>query len=311
MEIAIIGLGVWGEKLTRVALSLGFAVHGFDPDSHRAHTVKRLFPNLILHNAVSDIFENRNIRAVIVAAPPQHHFALAKKALLSGKHVLVEKPMVTSLREAEQLRQLAEKTHHRIMIDYTFLFSPALRSCQRLISRGAIGTVTRIESIRTGSRTRPGNTVLWDLAPHDIAIAQFLLPQHIRSVRTFAEAYRPGYSLPQAIIELTTDNSVRYVGYISWDNPAKARNLSIIGSEGALAVSWSGKEEMLRRYQHGRVRHIQTPAREPLAEMLRHFSHTVKTGTRPTSDAKLGYANIRTISALTDSWKKNGARITL
>lgn len=311
-NVAIVGLGGWGEKLVRTGTNLGIPLHGFDLDLTRGQKIKHRYPTLTLHTSLKSIMQSNNIIAVVVATTPSTHYALAHETLLARKHVLIEKPMTQNVTQAQRLRTLAVKVHRIIMIDHTYLFSPALHMARQILLSGAIGPLKRIESVRLGSRALADSTVLWDFASHDVAIAQFLTRSNPYRVRTIAEAYTKGATLDDATIELTfSKNAARYLAHVSWSDPAKERTLTLTAESGTLALRWENGKETLIRYQKGKKTALKTPAKEPLGEMFRHFIQSITTNTRPVSNDETGYEVVRVVAALHESWKRNGAAVFL
>lgn len=311
-SIAIVGLGGWGEKLVSAATRLRIPLHGFDIRAIQARKIQRTYPELQIHTSFRHVLEDPAISAVIIATTPSTHYRLAQMVLQGRKHVLIEKPMTQDVREARQLLKLALRIGRFIMVDHTYLFSPALLTARRLVIAGAIGKLLRIESTRTGSRPLADSTILWDFASHDVAIAQFLLHHLPHSVRTFAAPYSPGLALEDATIELSfPQDSVRYLSHVSWNDPIKERTLTMIGGKGALILRWDAGHEILLRARNGTLTRLKTPAKEPLIEMLNHFMHCIHTGKQPDSNGQTGYDVVRTIAALHKSWKKHGARISV
>ena len=243
-SVAVIGLGGWGEKLVSAASRLPVRLHGFDIRPSRARMMKRAYPALEIHPSFKHILEDPHILGVVIATTPSTHYTLARAVLLAHKHVLIEKPITQSLREAQQLISLASRVKRIIMVDHTYLFSPAVLTAHKLVAKGIIGKLIRFESIRTHSRALSDSTILWDFAPHDVAVAQLFM-QHIPdSVRPLAVPYERNVTLEDATIELNfTESAVRYLSHISWNDPGKERLLTIIGDKGALVLQWDAGRE--------------------------------------------------------------------
>lgn len=311
-SIAIVGLGGWGEKLVLAATRLYIPLHGFDIRPLQARKIKHIYPTLQVHTSFQHILQDPTISAVVIATTPSTHYTLTRMALQAGKHVLIEKPMTQDIREARELLRLASRVDRFIMVDHTYLFSPALIVARRLMETGSIGKILRIESVRLSSRALADSTILWDFASHDVAIAQFLLKRRPDKVRTLAEPYRPGLALEDATVELCfTQDSVRYLSHVSWNDPIKERTLTIIGKRGALILRWDAGHELLLRARNGTCALLKTPAKEPISEMLDHFIRCISTGKQPVSNGETGYQIVRIVTALHESWKKHGTLISV
>lgn len=310
-SVCIIGLGVWGKHLVRVATQLDIPVFGFDHNRRVMHSVKLRFPKLQICDSFEHVLNDDRITGIVIATPPLTHYTLAARALRAGKHVLIEKPMVERLTQVSRLQALSLATQRSIMIDHTYVFSPALNKARTMIQKGAIGTLQRIESIRYGGRAQTDITILSDFVPHDVSIALFLTGQSPTHARTMAAPYTKHAPLDHAIIELTLPHAVRYLAWLSWDTTIKTRKLTIIGSRASLTISWQGAKEALTLVRGHARKAIHTAPSEPLSEMMKHFVYCITNAKRPITHEASGYTSIQTISALHASWKRNGARITI
>lgn len=288
--VAIIGLGMWGEKLVRVATSLHAVVHGYDLSAAQRRACLLVYPNMVMHTSVAHIMNDPSIDAVVIATPPKTHFSLAKKALRAHKHVLIEKPMTQTTRSADTLCMLAATHNRSLMVDHTYLFSPAIQKAKNLISMGAIGALTHIHSIRAGNHVRTDSDMLWDLAPHDVAISQFFYGTPI-SVRTTMQEQNT------TNIELFFTGRASYTANISWNQPVKQRILTFTGTTGKIRIVWKNTKEML--YVAGSRKPIQVDTTEPLEVMVRYFFQTFTQPKRPhRSDGKQGREVVRIITLL-------------
>jgi len=310
-HIAVIGLGMWGEKLVRVATGFGLPLSGFDLRTDQAKRVKRQYPTIKLYTSIDTLLNEKSIAAVLIATPPSTHYQIAKAALCAGKHILIEKPMTQHVHEARELVRLATRAHRILMVDHTYLFSPAINKAKALLKNNAIGKIHRIESVRLGGAIVPNSTVLWDFASHDIAIAEYLLEKRPVNVCTKAKAFLPGNTLDEATIELTFAGNIRYQGRVSWNNPTKERSLTIIGELGAFLIRWEGKNETLTRQKLNRITNIKTSSKEPLREMLHYFLRSIATKGNSISSGETGLEVVKILSALHTSWRQRGVNIKL
>ncbi len=310
--IAIVGLGEWGEKLVRIATHLNVPIHGFDIESSKTRRIKRLYPMLETHTSAASLLNDARISAVMIATPPLTHYMLSRRALIAGKHVLIEKPMTQSVSQAQALTTLATASDRIIMVDHTYIFSPALTRVRRLVHSDFIGRLIRIESVRNGGHPRKDSSVLWDFAPHDITIAQFLMGALPTGVQTLALPYKKNTLLDDATIQLVfTDSDVRYLAHVSWNDSTKTRSLICVGEKASLTLSWDGTRETLTHDVSGTRRLIHTAQKEPLEEMFLHFISSIRSGKQPVSNGEMGYQVVRIIAALHESWKNDGAKIIL
>ena len=178
VKLGVIGYGYWGPNIVR-----NFSGHQdckvvavCDKNSAALARVLIQHPNIRLMTDADDIVTSSEIDAVAIVTPVSYHYELAKKALENGKHVFVEKPFTATAAQAEELVELAERKNLRIMVDHTFLFTGAVRKIKQLIDEGALGPLYYYDSMRVNlGLFQHDVNVLWDLAPHDLSIMDYLI----------------------------------------------------------------------------------------------------------------------------------------
>ena len=180
ITIGVIGYGYWGPNIVRnfftAANCTVKAVADGRPE--RLAVLSKIFPTINGVKAAEDIINDNEIDAVVIATPVFTHFALAKKALENGKHVLIEKPITSTVAQAEELIELAEKKGLTLMADHTFLYTGAVQKMKELIDTDVVGTPRYFDSSRINlGLFQPDVNVLWDLAPHDISILTYLVTE--------------------------------------------------------------------------------------------------------------------------------------
>ena len=235
VKIAQIGVGYWGPNLLRnlVANKSCEVKKVVDLSEERREFVRRLYPSITVSDKVEDIIVDKNIDAVIIATPVATHFDLTMRCLKAGKHVLVEKPMATTVDEVQQIGKLANKKGLVAMVGHTFLCNAAVRYVKTLIERGELGDIRYIYSQRVNlGRIRNDVDALWNLAPHDISIIQYWLndPEPVRVTRN-------GKDYVQSGIDDVVFMNIQYPGniivniHVSWLDPHKIRKMTIVGSK--------------------------------------------------------------------------------
>lgn len=314
--IGIIGLGFWGEKLLATCQNLPIRIVCTDMDPKRRLYIHEHYPDISVVSTTGDIFDSESINACVIATPPLTHFSLAKSALMKGKHVLVEKPMTQNASEIKILMRIAKKRKLILMVDHIFLFSPVINTVKRRILKGIIGPIVKIKSVRERGRIHEGTSVLWDLAPHDISIASFLLNAQPIRARIMADVHKDSTSIDDAVYQLEYPNRTIFEGRVSWITPVKKRLIEIIGESGAMILQWkSGKETLtiyktdLRKGKHSfrlHKRYDLTPRITPMKLMLRHFLMCILTNTSPITDGHHAYCVIHAIQTLHRSYAHNG-----
>jgi predicted dehydrogenase len=185
INIGVIGYGYWGPNIVRnfFATSSCTVKRVADGRQERLNILAKIFPSILGVKDADDVINCKEIDAVVIATPVYTHFGLAKRALLQGKHVLIEKPMTSSVEEADELINLATRKGLTLMADHTFLYTGAVQKMKELIQTSAIGTPLYFDSSRINlGLFQPDINVLWDLAPHDISILTYLIMETPESI---------------------------------------------------------------------------------------------------------------------------------
>src|SRR5262245_1837668 len=199
----------------------------------------------------SDILNSPEIDAVAIVTPITHHFPLAKKALENGKHVFVEKPFTATVDQAQELIELAERKNLLIMVDHTFLFNGAVRKIRQLIESGTLGNLYYYDSTRVnlGLFQHDAN-VVWDLAPHDLSIIDYLIEDGPEAIVATGEKHVNGTE-DMAFITMYFPNKVIAHLNVNWLSPVKVRT-TLIGGEKKMLV-WNDLEadEKIKIYDKG------------------------------------------------------------
>ena len=234
LNVAQIGVGYWGPNLLRnLVVSKDFNVKlVVDLSSERRDFVKSLYPGVAVSADVDDVFGDADIDAVVIATPVASHFELAEKALRAGKHVLVEKPIAQSVLEVEQIKEIAEQKGLVAMVGHTFLYNAAVRYLKQLIDAGELGQIRCIYSQRLNlGRIRSDVDALWNLAPHDISIIQYLLDNP-----TPVSVFKQGMDYVQnniddmVFMDIVYPDKIMAHIHVSWLDPQKVRRTTIVGS---------------------------------------------------------------------------------
>jgi predicted dehydrogenase len=252
--VAIVGAGHWGPHLVRNFATLhgSQALWVVDTDDQRRKLMTERFPGLMATESIEDVLADDRVDAVVVATPTSTHADLVEQALNAGKHVLVEKPLTTDLESAVALCQLADDLELALMVGHVFLFNSAVNAAKGYIRKGDLGDVRYISMTRTNlGPVRYDVNAAWDLASHDISIANYWLDSTPESVTA------SGGSWVTADIEDSVFLTLNYPGNVlvhieaSWMNPSKRRLISVIGSEMMLTVDDMELMEPLRLYDKG------------------------------------------------------------
>lgn len=334
IKVAIIGLGYWGPNLLR---NLGMipdveVASACDVNRRRLEVMMRRFPFVSEFTTDPEaIFQRNDIKAVVIATPVESHFDLAKKALLSGKDVFVEKPLTSSSEEAEELIKLAEERERILMVGHTFVYNPAVIKVKELIEKGEIGKVYYISSTRInlGIHRKDAN-VIWDLASHDFSILIYWLGEDPLYIYSVGKDFILDGIPDVAFIHVIFPSGILANIQVSWLAPSKVRNMTIVGSEKMVIYDDTSPIEKVRIFNSGveiqeprtfgefqllyRTGDIVSPrldSVEPLRMEMEHFVECIKERKRPKTDGYEGLRVVRALEMTDKSLKENGAGVRL
>ena len=252
--IGVIGCGYWGPKLVRnfSRASTSQVTTVCDLRYERAARVGAEYRVPRVTDRPEDVLAASDVQVVVVATPSVTHFELARRAIERGKHVLVMKPLTTRVDQAEELCQLAERKGVVLAVDHTFIYSGAVRKMKALIDAGEIGDLYYFDSVRINlGLIQPDVSVLWDLAPHDVSIMDYLLARDPISVSAAGASH--GGSPAENIAYIT----VRYEGsliahmHVNWLAPVKVRSTIVGGSKKMMIYDDMEPSEKLKIYDKG------------------------------------------------------------
>jgi predicted dehydrogenase len=330
IRVAVVGLGYWGPNLVRnlheVEEAEAALVCDLRPEALAA--IGRRYPAVGTTTDFEDVLADDTIDAVTVATPVSSHFELAARALESGKHVFVEKPLTASSDEALELIELAD--HHGLVLmpGHTFLYSPPVNMIRSLISSGELGEIYFISTSRVNLGLHQSDvSVAWDLGPHDFSILRYWLDE----TPSHASALSRGCVIPTipdvAFIDLEFPSGTVAHVELSWLAPSKLRRTTIVGSQKMIVYDDTSNEPvrvfdsgvMLRdpetfgeyklTYRTGDIVSPHLNVAEPLKLELEDFAQAILTGSTPRSSRELGLEVVRMIEAVDDSLEASGARV--
>jgi predicted dehydrogenase len=296
-KIGLIGYGYWGTNLFRnFSNSLDFRLVAVaDQDEKRRWAASRMFGAGRITASALDLIQDDEIEAVAIATPVATHFDLARRAMLGGKHVLVEKPMCATVAEAEELNEIAVRQGVVLMVDHTFLFTGAVQRIAELVRAGELGRICYYDSMRVNlGLFQPDVNVLWDLAPHDLSIIDFLVDEEPTQIEASGYCH-VNQHLPD-IAYLTLHYASPMVAHLnlSWMSPIKVRRVAIGGTDKMVVWDDLDREEKVKIFNSGiqvqpedqrpviipdyRIGDIYSPRianREALASVVEHFAQVI------------------------------------
>lgn len=333
MNIGIIGFGYWGTNLVRNFANLKDCNLKTVVDSRKERELylKNLCPSAKFSTSTDAIILDPAIDAVVIATPVFTHYELSLKALQNGKHVLVEKPMASNSLQAQELIDIAEKKGKVLMVDHTYLYTGAVQKMKLLIDNGDIGNIKYFDSTRINLGLFQSDiNVLWDLAPHDISILNYLINEKPFSVLA------TGVSHTNNGIENIAYLNVNYEsGFIahfscSWTSPVKIRMLLVGGDKKMIVfndleptekikvydTSYAYKTDEERKkilvdYRTGDIYIPKIENKEALSSMAYDFISAIVNGNKPLSDYNVGLEVLKILEASQDSIKNKGKEVLI
>ena len=230
MKIAVVGAGYWGVNLIRAFHQLGVLDRVCDSDAGRLEKLAAKYPGIGLENSLDAILNNPGIDGVVIAAPAEAHYELAKKSLEAGKDVFVEKPLALRCEDAEKLIVLAESKKRILMVGHLLEFHPAITRLQELIEQGELGRLEYIYSNRLNlGKVRREENALWSFAPHDISVILLLLQRLPIQVTATGGTYLQPNIADVTVSTMLFDRGVRAHLFVSWLHPHKEQKLVVVG----------------------------------------------------------------------------------
>lgn len=335
IKVGVIGFGYWGPNIARnFSHNPDLELVGIAEFSEKRRAVARqLYPTIPLYNDAASLIKESRIDAVAVITPVSTHFKLAKEALEAGKHVLIEKPMTGSVAEAEELIELAKKKNLTLMVDHTFVYSPAVRKIKSLLDNRELGDLYYFDSVRINlGLFQQDVNVVWDLAPHDISIMQHLLSsKKVENVCAQGASHTPSGIENIAYVTVNFENNLLAHFHVNWLAPTKIRRILIGGTEKMLVFDdvqpsekiklydkgitvKNGKESLYKtliQYRIGDVYVPNIPNTEALKIETEHFVDCISNGTTPDSDGEDGLYVVKILAAAQKSLENNGSKVKI
>jgi predicted dehydrogenase len=254
VTVAQIGCGYWGPNLLRnlIASSQCNVKTVVDLSPDRRTFVKKHYPHVYVTDNVDEVLNDREIDALIIVTPVLTHFDLVMNALKAGKHILVEKPMATSVSEVEQIGIVAHQKKLVAMVGHTFLYNPSVRYLKKLIDAHELGDIRYIYSRRLNlGRIRPDVDALWNFAPHDISIIQYLLnnPSPLSVHKHGMDYIQAGIDDVVFLNIIYPDKIIANI-HVSWLDPRKVRSMTVVGSK-KMVIYDDAEENKVAIYDKG------------------------------------------------------------
>ena len=326
IRFGVIGYGYWGPNIVRNLQGIEGASLAAICDKNEAslQRARRAYPQVHMTTDATELMTSPDIDAIAVITPVWTHFELAKQALNNGKHVFIEKPFTATSAQAEELIELAAKKNLTIMVDHTFLFTGAVRKIRELIEDNTLGKLYYYDSTRVNlGLFQHDVNVIWDLAPHDLSIIDYLIGKESEAVVATGAGHLNGLVDVAYLTLYYPDNVIAHV-CVNWLSPVKVRS-TLIGGEKKMLV-WNDLEvdekikvydrgvninaregvyEALVSYRSGDMWAPKVEATEALKVELSYFVDCVKSGQRPFNDGLAGLRVVKMLEAAEGSLKRN------
>ena len=334
IAVGVIGLGYWGPNLVRnfMASPRIRVVALCDRDAGRVARVHAQCPTARQVLDATEVCADPEVDAVAIATPVASHFELAKRALESGRHVWLEKPMTETVVQAEELIELAQAKQRTLFLDHTFVYTGAVRKIKELIDKGELGDLVYYDSTRVNlGLFQQDVNVLWDLAPHDISIMDYLMPFKKIAVSATGSHYYGNGLVPKSLLAVYMSGDVIAHINVSWVSPVKIRQTLIGGTSKMILYSDTepsekikvydksvelnvGKEEVYHLKVQYRVGDMYAPKiedHEALALETQHFADCILRGEEPLTGGRAGLEVVKVLVAAEQSLKLRGVPVEL
>ncbi len=310
--IAVIGSGYWGRNLVRNYAALGALKVICDKNITVLEDFQRQYPEISVCISLSDVLDRADVQGVALATPAETHFTLAREALLAGKHVYVEKPLVLEEENGRELIDLARQQNRVLMVGHLLQYHPVFVKLKQLAANGELGRINYIYSHRLNlGKIRREENILWSFAPHDISMILALAREEPEAVKATG-----GYYLHKKIADVTTTHldfpsGLKAHIFVSWLHPFKEQKLVVVGDKKMAVFDdiqvW---EDKLLLYPHeihwennipvpakAEPERVQVDQDEPLRSECEHFLECIGNRCQPITDGEEGLRVLRVLKA--------------
>jgi len=334
VNVGVIGCGHWGPNHIRIFSSLANsrAVSCADVSDERLAAIRTLYPQILATKDYKDILKDPKVDAVCIAVPTNAHYDFTKEALEAGKHVLCEKPLALNPQECEYLKELTERKKKILMVGHVFVFNTGIVALKKYVQSQELGQIHYAHSERTNlGPFRYDVNALWDLAPHDISIFNYLFDSSPVSVSARGQKCLGTNLEDLAFATLEYPEDILVNVHVSWLDPKKVRQITIVGDK--KMVSWDdldnqgpvrlydkfvertsvyyetyGEFQLLSR--EGSITIPKVSFAEPLKLQNQYFIECVEKNRPPElADAQKGYDVVKTLCAIQESIQKRGVPV--
>jgi predicted dehydrogenase len=326
IKVGVIGIGYWGPNIIRNfnALSNAEIVMASDLSEERLSFVKKSYPHIAVTHNYRDLF-NKGLDGVVIVTPPSTHFSIAEECLRHNLHVMIEKPLTTTSADAEKLINLAGEKGLTLMVGHTFVYNSAVHALKNLIDNNDLGDIYYLDAARLNlGLVQEKLNVIWDLAPHDISIMNYLVGENPLSVSAHGICCVNHNIHDVAYLNLVYPNNNAAHIHVSWLDPCKVRRVTVVGSKKMAVYNDVEISEKIRVYDkgvepcpddfemnhycyhYGEVTIPPIAIDEPLRIECQHFVDCIINHARPVTDGEAGLKVVKIIEAAQRSLLNNG-----
>jgi predicted dehydrogenase len=332
IKFGVIGYGYWGPNVVRnIVHTEGCSVVGISDKSPAARKrAMKAHPDIPFTAHAEELIASAETDAIAVITPVWTHYELAKAALEEGKHIFVEKPFTSDAQQAEELIDLAARKNLKIMVDHTFLFTGAVKKIRQVLKDGILGSIYYYDSTRVNlGLFQHDVNVIWDLAPHDLSIIDYLIAETPEAVSATGQTHLNGFE-DVAFLTIYFPNKIIAHINVNWLSPVKVRT-TLIGGEKKMLVwndleadekikiydkgidvtSQQGLYNLLVNYRSGDMWAPQVERGEALSQELQYFADCISSDKTPFNDGAAGLRVVRMLEAANRSLRQRGALVPL
>ncbi|MFA5094182.1 MAG: Gfo/Idh/MocA family oxidoreductase [Candidatus Omnitrophota bacterium] len=331
ITLAQAGLGRWGQNHFRVFSGMKDCRMKMCCDRDKAALDRVGNDKVIKTSDYSDIVKDSEIDAVVISTPSETHAELALKALSSGKHVFVEKPLALKVKDAEEMLKAAEKNKKILMVGHLLLYHPAVEKIRSYVEKGELGDLLYLYSTRVNlGQVRAEENALWSLTAHDISVAIYLTGKMPVEVSTTGKCYIRDYVQDVVFVSMGFGDKLMAHIHASWLDPHKIRQFTVVGTKKMVVfddveatekirvydkgVDWSkncGSYDAFLTVRQGDIYVPRVDMVEPLKVECKHFVDCIKEGKKPLTDGENGLKVLKVLAAAQESLEQDGRPVKI
>ncbi|MFQ5713609.1 MAG: Gfo/Idh/MocA family protein [Candidatus Scalinduaceae bacterium] len=323
-NIAVVGAGYWGKNLVRDFYELG-ALHTIcDTNKELGSDYKSQFREIKFTDSFKHLLNDSSLKAVAIATPADYHYQMVKEALLSKKHVFVEKPLALKVEQGEELVSLAKKQGLVLMVGHILRYHPAIKKLKELVSTGELGKIQYIYSNRLNiGKIRSEENILWSFAPHDISVILFLLNEFPETIYATGGSYLQKRIPDVTLTTMDFKSGVKAHIFVSWLHPFKEQKLVVVGDEKMVVFDDVSTEKLLL-YPHkikwveripvackAEAEAVPIKKEEPLKVECKHFLECIENNQIPETDGNEGLKVLQILQISQESLSNDGLKISI